>query len=275
MEQHISKKVKDLTGMKFNKLKVLSFAGKQGRKSLWNCKCDCGEETVIRSDTLQTDSKTCGGPACIMSYQHEYPKPGDRFGKLVAVGFSHTTKKGGGVYWKFKCDCGNESTSRWFQVKNKKLDHCGCLTFKRVVAGHKTHENRIISAVADLLQNYKKNANYRDLEFSLTRDQFHWLTQQECFFCGVLPENKRKSRPRLYVGEQETFVHNGIDRWHSYLGYTVQNCVPCCKTCNYAKRSMSGEDFIKWIVRIANHAKNISIQWVENKKAVEENLLRL
>ncbi len=39
-------KFQDLTGMRFGKLTVISFAGqKRGGASLWNCRCDCGNET--------------------------------------------------------------------------------------------------------------------------------------------------------------------------------------------------------------------------------------
>jgi hypothetical protein len=118
---------------------------------------------------------------------------------------------------------------------------------------------------SDLLLKYKSNATKRGLEFAITTSQFYWLTQQNCFFCGTTPENKIKSRKRIYL-EQKEFIHNGIDRWYSHLGYTPKNCVPCCKTCNYAKRSLSGEAFIKWIVGVATYSKQLEVQWSENKK---------
>ena len=33
-------------------------------------------------------------------------------------------------------------------------------------------------------------------------------------------------------------------------GYTFDNVVPCCSICNYAKKSMSKEQFLQWIKRI-------------------------
>lgn len=52
----------DLTGMKFGRLTVIERAGKtkQGN-ALWKCKCDCGNETIVRSTTLRNgESKSCG-----------------------------------------------------------------------------------------------------------------------------------------------------------------------------------------------------------------------
>lgn len=32
-----------------------------------------------------------------------------------------------------------------------------------------------------------------------------------------------------------------------YLGYSISNCVACCKVCNYAKHIMNYQEFINWI----------------------------
>ena len=59
-------KVIDLTGQKFGRLKVIERVGrtKQGN-ALWKCRCDCGNETIVRSVSLRNgESKSCG---CIRS----------------------------------------------------------------------------------------------------------------------------------------------------------------------------------------------------------------
>ena len=33
----------------------------------------------------------------------------------------------------------------------------------------------------------------------------------------------------------------------------IDNCVPCCKICNIAKRNMTLEEFDEWIKRLYNH----------------------
>jgi len=51
----------NLTGNKYARLTVVDFAGSQGRKSLWRCLCACGNEKIIRSDSLKSGSvKSCG-----------------------------------------------------------------------------------------------------------------------------------------------------------------------------------------------------------------------
>lgn len=52
----------DLTNKKFHKLTVLSFHHKDKNKRIfWLCRCDCGKEKIVRSDSLKDNSvKSCG-----------------------------------------------------------------------------------------------------------------------------------------------------------------------------------------------------------------------
>jgi len=49
-------------------------------------------------------------------------------------------------------------------------------------------------------------------------------------------------------------IYNGIDRLDSSKGHVIDNVVPCCKWCNYAKRERSYKDFLDWVVVIYNHS---------------------
>lgn len=51
----------DLTGKVFGRLTVISYAGKSKKESLWNCRCKCGIEKVIRYNGLTRGKSTsCG-----------------------------------------------------------------------------------------------------------------------------------------------------------------------------------------------------------------------
>ena len=54
----------DLTGQRFGRLVVISYneeVSKQKKKPHWNCKCDCGNECVVRGDHLRGGATTsCG-----------------------------------------------------------------------------------------------------------------------------------------------------------------------------------------------------------------------
>ncbi len=57
-----TRKVKDLTGQKFNMLTAVKYVGKTPQKaSVWLFRCDCGNEKEIRSDLVKSGQvKSCG-----------------------------------------------------------------------------------------------------------------------------------------------------------------------------------------------------------------------
>lgn len=61
-------KIKDLSGYKFGKLLVNSFAYTKNRKSFWNCICECGKEVVVRGDSLTTNNTTSCGECARIEY---------------------------------------------------------------------------------------------------------------------------------------------------------------------------------------------------------------
>jgi hypothetical protein len=51
----------DLTGQKFNSLTVVSRAENRGKSVVWNCLCDCGNETQVRSGNIRNGhTQSCG-----------------------------------------------------------------------------------------------------------------------------------------------------------------------------------------------------------------------
>jgi hypothetical protein len=84
------------------------------------------------------------------------------------------------------------------------------------------------------------------LEFSLTKEEFIELTQKDCHYCNKLPIFPRR-RLAGYTPEgvlHSTYYGNGIDRVDNVVGYTKENCVPCCPDCNSMKGALSLEVFI-------------------------------
>lgn len=68
----MKKLTKDLTGQQFGLLTVIGRVGndKQGN-ALWRCRCDCGNETIIRGYLLRAgNARSCGclknGSRCCM-----------------------------------------------------------------------------------------------------------------------------------------------------------------------------------------------------------------
>ena len=72
------------------------------------------------------------------------------------------------------------------------------------------------------------------------------LVRKPCYYCGIIAGNTKITK-----NCKEGFKYNGIDRVDSSLGYTANNVVPCCGTCNIAKKDKSQEEFINWAKSIA------------------------
>lgn len=53
--------IKDYIGMRFGRLTVTEYAGKQDGMHRWKCVCDCGKETVVGQTSLQNGrTRSCG-----------------------------------------------------------------------------------------------------------------------------------------------------------------------------------------------------------------------
>lgn len=115
-----------------------------------------------------------------------------------------------------------------------------------------THRQEMVKNVQKYVQNnivkvkeYRKSfeqtisGKYRQLvhrakHFSgtpLTLERFAILITQPCSYCG---DNGKV----------------GIDRIDNSQGYTTENSTPCCKICNFMKKTMTKEDFLKHITKI-------------------------
>ena len=79
---------------------------------------------------------------------------------------------------------------------------------------------------------YQNNARHKDRNFDLSEDDFIKMTSQPCIYCGGYSDT--------YNGEW----FNGIDRIDSSLGYSYNNCVTCCATCNRMKMDLDVDDWI-------------------------------
>jgi len=90
---------------------------------------------------------------------------------------------------------------------------------------------------------YKYAAKKRGLDWQLSKGEFRLLTSGDCWYCGATPSNTH-SRSRREYGQ---YPYNGIDRIDNKVGYIYDNCVACCKQCNYAKGVMTITEFKVWL----------------------------
>ena len=106
------------------------------------------------------------------------------------------------------------------------------------------------AAKNSLYHMYKKEAEKRELFFDLPKDNFEKLIIDKCYYCGNFPYTM------CTACKIPGFYYNGIDRVDNSKGYTINNCVTCCKKCNYMKASLTTEDFIDHIRKILFHIES-------------------
>lgn len=83
---------------------------------------------------------------------------------------------------------------------------------------------------------YKKNANNRNIDFSITFEEFMKYWKIDCFYCALPIETI------------------GIDRIDNTKGYTVENIRACCAICNRMKMAQTEKDFIEQCKLIVNNS---------------------
>lgn len=170
---------------------------------------------------------------------------GDRSGKSI---FQYMDDE----YAHMECDCGHQYRLKLTNtLKNDGNFMCRQCYAERDAAnfdshwGYKAAYSRI-----------KKDARAAGREFEIEIEEFRYLCQQNCYYCGGQPNNLI-----TYRGQNSFtfryFVYSGLDRINNDIGYTRQNVVPCCIICNRAKNSMPFKEFIDWLSRLTAYRQGL------------------
>ena len=103
---------KDRTNIKYGKLTAIEYLG----KSMWRCKCDCGNEKIVYGGHLESGhTKSCG---CYRSPRVDLT--GEKFGRLTVQEWAGNGK------WKCLCECGNTVLVQTDNLKSGNTKSCGC-----------------------------------------------------------------------------------------------------------------------------------------------------
>ncbi len=258
-------KLINLIGKQFTRLTVV----KRVENTKWNttrylCKCSCGNETIVEGNNLRRGTtKSCG----CLSYDHKINQKGSRNGKyinltgkifgrlrVIELGIKPKNSKSHHVFWKCYCDpelggCSTILNIDGGSLRSGRTQSCGCLNSE--INSNKIPSNKLPLGDASfntLYARYRANARDRNKEWSLTKKDFKILTQSKCFYCDSEPS-------QIVLGNGENncngnYIYNGIDRLDNNIGYIIDNCVSCCKRCNYAKHNMTKDEFIELVKKI-------------------------
>jgi len=179
---------------------------------------------------------------------------GKTFNRLTAI--KETSERTHGkIIWECLCACGNKTKVASGKLKSGHTKSCGCLRDEvgrenLEVLLQKIRKPKGRAAFNTCYGRYKQSAEYRGKPFNLSKGEAEVLFKSHCYYCGSPPKTVVKN-----LRGNGDYIYTGIDRIDNSKGYTVDNCVPCCKYCNYSKGNRSKEEFILWVTKVYNHSK--------------------
>ena len=234
-------KALNLAGKVFGKLTAINPTH-VNEKRAWQCTCDCGNSIIVPTFQLTSGNNTSCG--CGKSKV----KKGDVFGELtvIEVLYKRENKVDSKLMANCLCSCGTEKLVYTRNLTRGASNNCGCLT--RKIQGLNSRKNFGEALLNRLIGTYKNNAKNRKLVFELNAKQLYNLFKGNCYYCGI-PPSKLTTSSKHYG----FIIWNGIDRLNSRVGYTSNNCVSCCETCNFLKSDYSEEEFMSIINKIYNN----------------------
>lgn len=112
------------------------------------------------------------------------------------------------------------------------------------------------ASYSTLFDTYRRTAELRGLEFSLSREEHKNIIGRNCYYCNTPPPafncyvkadhtiRRNGKLTRQSTVDLAWIRANGIDRFDNSRGYTINNSVPCCADCNRAKWEMTALDYI-------------------------------
>lgn len=190
-KNYINHNFDDLTGKRFGRLTVIyREENSKSGNSMWKCKCDCGNETVVPACRLRSGkTKSCG---CFRKEFHQVKgsskkktlqknkktiletkyKPykdisGQRFGRLTVIRYLDITeRKKKNKNWLCRCDCGEYTTANASILKCGTKKSCGCLAIEnsRRPRKHGMSKTRIWNIYQGMVKrcNNKEEPAYKD-----------------------------------------------------------------------------------------------------------------
>lgn len=125
----------DLTGKRFGRLTVIKEVEPENKRNdvtYWLCKCDCGNQKVVRMDQLRNGrTKSCG---CLQKERSSLSSLKDltdkKFDYLTVIKRADKVegkKNTRNALWECKCKCGNTVIVPGHHLVSGAVKSCGCL----------------------------------------------------------------------------------------------------------------------------------------------------
>lgn len=242
--------IKVYEGLQFHKVVVLSRAENKTKHPKWNCLCTiCDEQFIAASSQINSNKvwcclkrkckALCGNPEW-----EDYVYLGREYPSFIVINDNERS----GRYWAQCKKFGHEFVITATTVAKKsidlKLSQCPtCDKNKKLTSRTDKYNSNIKMR---LYKVYEIGAIDRGLAFELSYEEFLYLIEQNCVYCGDPPGprkiGKRKSQSSILVAS--------LDRVNNDIGYVPGNVVPSCIRDNRMKMAMSPLDFINQAFKI-------------------------
>jgi hypothetical protein len=179
----------------------------------YRCKCSCGKIVIKSKRTLRSTKNGCGCAATnrrIIDVTEKVCKICN-INKEINKFTSHL------MYYK-NLDNTNRSVRYYHHT-------CiSCEVFNK--------QQKIFTNVSYKYSEIKNSCYKSKVDFLLTLEEFSTFWDKKCHYCS---------------GDRKT---HGLDRMDNDGPYSIQNCVACCKDCNFMKRTMGYTEFLDKITKI-------------------------
>jgi len=180
---------------------------------------------------------------------------GTIFGKLTIINEIPTmsTLKTPRAQFDVKCECGVEFKAIGTRLRKGDLKSCKNCSFK----DREFNKQKIVTQIEQLYNHnivIRCKDSKKNISNNLSLIDFEKLIYQNCYYCGDEPKPSLRFKNRKYLNSK-TILINGVDRIDSDLGYSIENCVPCCTICNKMKMDLKQNEFILKIEKIMDNLK--------------------
>ena len=106
---------------------------------------------------------------------------------------------------------------------------------------------RNMDKAEQIFKRYERRAKGKNRTFRITPEEFSRLIRDRCSYCGL-------------YGDEEHGWCNTLDRIDGRIGYLPNNVVPACIECNFARKVMTREAFIRMCERVAKYQQELRKQ---------------